>query len=112
VIHTLNVVVIAMLGRIEHHPGMLPTLRIYLNHLRRGPTQLRREAGQAYFGAGDRPKRGEKRQRLIFPIRARAAFLCLIAICFWLVSTAQRITGYRGCLACTDEQDPDMGKRR
>jgi hypothetical protein len=30
VIHTPNVVVIAMLGRIEHHPGMLPTLRIYL----------------------------------------------------------------------------------
>lgn len=72
-IHTLNVVVIAMLGRIEHHPGILPTLRIYLNHLRRGPTQLRREAGQAYFGAADRPKRGEKRQRLIFPVQGQSS---------------------------------------
>ena len=30
-IHALNVVVIAMLGRIDHHPGMLPTLRIQLD---------------------------------------------------------------------------------
>jgi hypothetical protein len=110
VIHTLNVVVIAMLGRIEHHPGMVLTLRVYLIC---AAAQLSCEWRQG------RPilehaiiQTGREKATTDLSDQGQSSVSLSHRGMLLLVSTAQRITGYRGCLACTDEQDPDMGKRR